>query len=183
MASNPLRDGFRMHRVPGPCAIVIFGASGDLTTASSCRRSTTSRCAACCRPAFAVVGIGRTDHGGDEGSARSCAKAAAGVLAHAADRPRRWDSFAERPATASGHVRRRRRRTSALQERLDELDAHARHRRQRAVLPGHAADAVPGDRRAASATPASRRARASALAAGCVHREAVRRATSPAPAS
>jgi glucose-6-phosphate 1-dehydrogenase len=28
---NPLRAGLRLNRVPGPCAIVIFGASGDLT--------------------------------------------------------------------------------------------------------------------------------------------------------
>jgi glucose-6-phosphate 1-dehydrogenase len=28
---NPLKEGIRMHRVPEPCAMVIFGASGDLT--------------------------------------------------------------------------------------------------------------------------------------------------------
>src|SRR5947208_10164555 len=28
---NPLREGIRMHRTPDPCALVIFGASGDLT--------------------------------------------------------------------------------------------------------------------------------------------------------
>jgi glucose-6-phosphate 1-dehydrogenase len=28
---NPLREGIRMHRTPDPCAMVIFGASGDLT--------------------------------------------------------------------------------------------------------------------------------------------------------
>lgn len=28
---NPLREGMRMHRTPDPCAMVIFGASGDLT--------------------------------------------------------------------------------------------------------------------------------------------------------
>ena len=28
---NPLRAGLRLDRTPGPCAIVIFGASGDLT--------------------------------------------------------------------------------------------------------------------------------------------------------
>ena len=30
MAVNPLRDEFRMHRVPGPCTVVIFGGLGDL---------------------------------------------------------------------------------------------------------------------------------------------------------
>ncbi|HWQ14762.1 MAG TPA: glucose-6-phosphate dehydrogenase [Roseiflexaceae bacterium] len=29
--ANPLRAGLRMHRTPPPCAVVIFGATGDLT--------------------------------------------------------------------------------------------------------------------------------------------------------
>src|SRR5271166_2149080 len=28
---NPLREGIRLRRTPAPCAMVIFGASGDLT--------------------------------------------------------------------------------------------------------------------------------------------------------
>ncbi len=31
-AVNPLREGLRLARTPDPCAMVIFGASGDLTT-------------------------------------------------------------------------------------------------------------------------------------------------------
>src|SRR4051794_33849298 len=30
-AGNPLREGLFAQRVPAPCAMVIFGASGDLT--------------------------------------------------------------------------------------------------------------------------------------------------------
>ena len=30
-AENPLLEGLRLRRSPDPCAIVIFGASGDLT--------------------------------------------------------------------------------------------------------------------------------------------------------
>ncbi|MGH3103519.1 MAG: glucose-6-phosphate dehydrogenase, partial [Gaiellaceae bacterium] len=30
-AENPLLEGLRLRRTPEPCAIVIFGASGDLT--------------------------------------------------------------------------------------------------------------------------------------------------------
>lgn len=30
-SENPLREGLRLQRTPEPCAIVIFGASGDLT--------------------------------------------------------------------------------------------------------------------------------------------------------
>lgn len=29
--SNPLRTGVRLERMPQPCVVVIFGASGDLT--------------------------------------------------------------------------------------------------------------------------------------------------------
>ena len=31
VAENPLVEGLRMRRPPEPCALVIFGASGDLT--------------------------------------------------------------------------------------------------------------------------------------------------------
>ncbi len=32
VVENPLREGLRLERVPAPCAMVIFGASGDLTS-------------------------------------------------------------------------------------------------------------------------------------------------------
>ena len=31
MTRNPLAEGLRIPRTPDPCAVVIFGASGDLT--------------------------------------------------------------------------------------------------------------------------------------------------------
>src|SRR5215203_2875569 len=31
MEHNPLHDGIRIEPTPGPCMLVIFGASGDLT--------------------------------------------------------------------------------------------------------------------------------------------------------
>ncbi|MCH8017002.1 MAG: glucose-6-phosphate dehydrogenase, partial [Acidobacteria bacterium] len=31
MIENPLREGLRLERIPEPCTMVIFGASGDLT--------------------------------------------------------------------------------------------------------------------------------------------------------
>jgi len=30
-AENPLLEGLQLSRRPGPCAMVIFGATGDLT--------------------------------------------------------------------------------------------------------------------------------------------------------
>ena len=94
MAANPLRDEFRMHRVPGSCAVVIFGGLGDLASRKLCRRSTTSTCAACCRPAFAMIGIGRTDPGGDEGyraeMRKRCEEFSRTPVTDA-----EWDGFAE----------------------------------------------------------------------------------------
>ena len=31
MRENPLREGLRLPRTPDPCAVVVFGATGDLT--------------------------------------------------------------------------------------------------------------------------------------------------------
>ncbi len=31
VAANPLRVGMRLHRAPDACAVVVFGATGDLT--------------------------------------------------------------------------------------------------------------------------------------------------------
>src|SRR5215213_10502814 len=31
LMQNPLREGLRLERTPEPCALVIFGATGDLT--------------------------------------------------------------------------------------------------------------------------------------------------------
>ena len=72
---NPLRAGLPAGGATRPCAFAIFGATGDLPSASCCRRSTTSACAALLPPRFALVGYARTDmdrrrvpqlcHGGD----------------------------------------------------------------------------------------------------------------------
>ena len=31
LTANPLREGLRLPRTPDPCAVVVFGATGDLT--------------------------------------------------------------------------------------------------------------------------------------------------------
>ena len=54
---NPLRDkrDKRMPRIAGPCAVVIFGVTGDLATKKLMPRSTTGQP----RPVAAFVRAGR----------------------------------------------------------------------------------------------------------------------------
>ena len=57
---NPLRDNLRIEATPGPTTLVIFGASGDLTTpeapAGVYHLARNQRLP----PRFAVIGVGRT---------------------------------------------------------------------------------------------------------------------------
>src|SRR6266571_879051 len=67
---NPLLEGLQVRRTPDPCAIVIFGASGDLTNKKlfpalyslAYRRLLPER--------FAVLGVARTEESDDEFKAR-----------------------------------------------------------------------------------------------------------------
>ena len=89
---NPLEEGLLLRRTPDPCALVIFGASGDLTHkklmpalyALMLRRLLPAR--------FAIVGVARTD--GDDDAFRADMKDA--VQKHARDEFRQdiWDELA-----------------------------------------------------------------------------------------
>ncbi|HZC75252.1 MAG TPA: hypothetical protein VE220_04690, partial [Gaiellaceae bacterium] len=89
---NPLAEGLALRRTPDPCALVIFGASGDLTHkklmpalyALSVRRLLPER--------FAIVGIARTE--GDDDSFRQDMESS--VKQHARDpfRQETWDELA-----------------------------------------------------------------------------------------
>jgi glucose-6-phosphate 1-dehydrogenase len=58
---NPLRDDARLHRAPPPCALVIFGASGDLAH-RKLLPSVYSMARKNLLPAgFAIVGVARTE--------------------------------------------------------------------------------------------------------------------------
>ncbi len=67
---NPLREGIRLERTAGPCAVVIFGASGDLTKRKllpALYRLVQQRLV----PAeFAIVGLARTEMTSEEFRAR-----------------------------------------------------------------------------------------------------------------
>ena len=60
ITTNPLRTGLRMERTPSPCAIVIFGASGDLTKRKLLPALWALAEAQQLPPGFSVVGIART---------------------------------------------------------------------------------------------------------------------------
>jgi glucose-6-phosphate 1-dehydrogenase len=89
---NPLLEGLQLRRTPDPCALVIFGASGDLTHkklfpalyALAFRRLLPER--------FGIVGVARTD--GDDDQFRADMKEA--VQKHARDEFREdvWDGLA-----------------------------------------------------------------------------------------
>src|SRR5215471_15968677 len=90
--ANPLLEGLSLRRTPDPCALVIFGASGDLTHkklmpalyALAYRQLLPER--------FAVVGVARTDD--DDDRFREDMKQA--VQQHARDEFRDdvWDRLA-----------------------------------------------------------------------------------------
>ncbi len=61
MDTNPLRDTFRMHRVPGPCAVVIFGGLGDLAGRKLVPALYNLYLRRLLPAGFAMVGVGRRD--------------------------------------------------------------------------------------------------------------------------
>ncbi len=60
-ATNPLRIGLRMHRTPEPCAVVIFGATGDLTHRKLVPALYNLQRERLLPPGFSVIGAARRD--------------------------------------------------------------------------------------------------------------------------
>jgi glucose-6-phosphate 1-dehydrogenase len=91
---NPLLEGLRIRRTPDPCALVIFGASGDLTKRKlfpalyslALRRLLPER--------FGVVGVSRTDESDDD--FREAMKHAVHEFGRDAFQQETWDWLAER---------------------------------------------------------------------------------------
>jgi glucose-6-phosphate 1-dehydrogenase len=90
---NPLAEGLALRRTPDPCALVIFGASGDLTHKKIMPALYALFVRQLLPPRFAIVGVARTD--GDDDSFRQDMEAA--VKQHARDPFRQdvWDTLAE----------------------------------------------------------------------------------------
>ncbi|HEY6378021.1 MAG TPA: glucose-6-phosphate dehydrogenase [Candidatus Dormibacteraeota bacterium] len=66
VVENPLRAGLRLERTPAPCALVIFGASGDLTKRKLVPALYALHSAGLLPPGFTVVGAGRTPMSDDD---------------------------------------------------------------------------------------------------------------------
>src|SRR5207342_578622 len=84
VSTNPLRDGMRMSRVPGPGALVIFGASGDLAHRKLLPALYNLALRNMLPPTFALIGVARKDYGGDEGYRKEVRKA---LEAHSRTQP------------------------------------------------------------------------------------------------
>ncbi|HLI51746.1 MAG TPA: glucose-6-phosphate dehydrogenase [Thermomicrobiaceae bacterium] len=63
---NPLREGLRLERVPHPCAMVIFGATGDLTRRKLVPALYNLAIEGLLPPGFSVVGYARRPWSDDE---------------------------------------------------------------------------------------------------------------------
>src|ERR671938_2069226 len=90
---NPLLEGLRLRRTPEPCVLVIFGASGDLTTKKLFAALYSLAFRRLLPEHFAVLGVARTEESDDEFRERM--KEA--VKEHARDpfREETWDALAE----------------------------------------------------------------------------------------
>ena len=89
---NPLLEGLALRRTPDPCALVIFGASGDLTHKKLMPALYALMLRRLLPPRFAIIGVARTE-GGDDAFREDMKQA---VQKHARDEFRQdvWDELA-----------------------------------------------------------------------------------------
>ena len=92
---NPLRVGLRLSDVPGPCALVIFGGSGDLAHRKLVPALYNLALRGLLPAGFGVVGIGRSDYGSDEGFRESMKESVAKYSRTQPLDETVWASFAE----------------------------------------------------------------------------------------
>jgi len=64
--TNPLLEGLQLRRMPDPCALVIFGASGDLTRRKLFPALYSLALRRLLPEKFAVVGVARSEESDDE---------------------------------------------------------------------------------------------------------------------
>ena len=69
-ARNPLREGLKLPRVPAPCALVVFGASGDLTRRKLFPAIYALAARGMLPEHFAIVGVSRSEETDAEFKAR-----------------------------------------------------------------------------------------------------------------
>src|SRR5215469_9940680 len=96
----PLREGLRLRRMPDPCAVVIFGATGDLTHKKLMPSLFTLARLGMVPPSLTVIGVARrptTDDAFRAEMAKVVLGSAAGSAAGTppAGGPALWDAFAQ----------------------------------------------------------------------------------------
>jgi len=92
LEENPLLEGLELARTPEPCALVIFGASGDLTRRKLFPAIYSLAHRQLLPPRFAVVGVARTEWSDDE--FRDSMEEAVREFARDEFRQETWDSLA-----------------------------------------------------------------------------------------
>ncbi len=90
---SPLREGLRLRRMPEPCVVVIFGATGDLTHRKLMPALYTLMRLGMIPPACSVIGVARRPKT-DEQFREEMAAAVLGPHASPADRAL-WETFAQ----------------------------------------------------------------------------------------
>ncbi len=129
--SNPLREGLSSKAVPQPCAVVIFGATGDLTHRKLVPALYNIAADGELPPAVAVIGFARRPKTDDE--FRSEMEEATQKYSRQTVRDEIWDGFAKSLyyhqsefGDEAGY--------KTLAERLDKLDQESGTARQPAFL-------------------------------------------------
>ena len=90
---NPLLEGLSLRRTPEPCALVIFGASGDLTRKKLMPALYSLMLRRLLPPRFAIVGVARSE--GDDDGFRQDMKEAVQKYARDEFRADVWDELTE----------------------------------------------------------------------------------------
>ena len=117
---NPLLEGLRLRRTPDPCALVIFGASGDLTKRKLFPALYSLALRRLLPEKFGIVGVARTEESDDQ--FREAMKAGVQEFGRDDFKDETWDWLAERMryvATDFAHEEGQLRVVDALNE-LDE---------------------------------------------------------------
>ena len=91
---NPLLEGLRLRRTPDPCALVIFGASGDLTKRKLFPALYSLALRHLLPERFGIIGVARSEEGDDE--FREAMKRAVQEFGRDAFEQETWDWLAER---------------------------------------------------------------------------------------
>jgi glucose-6-phosphate 1-dehydrogenase len=117
LSVNPLREGLQVERMPDPNAVVIFGASGDLTKRKLVPALYNMELEGLLPSAFAVIGFARREISDEEFRAQMLD----GINNFSRNRPARpevWQSFSEKLHYCAGNFD----EPAAYKKLADELD-------------------------------------------------------------